>query len=67
VEGADERNPALERAIPVRFVRDTVIANANNHLAGAATDGEHLHATGGARPDLVAETRCRDCVEHGPW
>ena len=30
-------------------------------------NGEHLHATGGARPDLTAETRCRDCVEHGPW
>lgn len=30
-------------------------------------NGEHLRATGGARPDLIAETRCLDCVEHGPW
>ena len=29
--------------------------------------GEQLPATGGARPDLVATTRCRDCVDHGPW
>jgi hypothetical protein len=36
---ADERNPALERAMPVRFVRDTVIGNANHDLAGAASDG----------------------------
>jgi len=30
-------------------------------------NGEHIRATGGNRPDLVADTRCRDCVEHGPW
>jgi hypothetical protein len=30
-------------------------------------NGEHFRATGGRRPDLIAETRCRDCVEHGPW
>ena len=30
-------------------------------------NGGHLRATGGAHPDLIAETRCRDCVEHGPW
>jgi hypothetical protein len=29
--------------------------------------GEHIRATGGNRPDLVAAARCRDCVEHGPW
>jgi hypothetical protein len=32
----DERSPALERAIPVKFVRDTVIASANRDLALAA-------------------------------
>ena len=30
-------------------------------------NGEHLRATGGSRRDLVAEARCQDCVEHGPW
>jgi len=30
-------------------------------------DGEHLSATGGARPDLIAMTRCQDCLDHGPW
>lgn len=30
-------------------------------------NGEHIRATGGNRPDLVAEARCRDCVDHGPW
>ncbi len=30
-------------------------------------NGEHFRATGGDRPDLIAETRCRDCVDHGPW
>ena len=29
--------------------------------------GEHLRATGCNRPSLIAETRCRDCVERGPW
>lgn len=36
---ADERNAALEQAIPVRFVRNTVIGNANHDLAGAASEG----------------------------
>jgi hypothetical protein len=30
-------------------------------------NGEQLHATGGERPDLVATSRCQDCVSHGPW
>jgi hypothetical protein len=30
-------------------------------------NGEHIRAGGGKRTDPVAETRCRDCVEHGPW
>lgn len=30
-------------------------------------NGEQLHATGGQRPDLIAESRCGDCVNHGPW
>jgi hypothetical protein len=30
-------------------------------------NGEHLHATGGERIDLVATSRCRTCHEHGPW
>jgi len=30
-------------------------------------NGEQLEATGGQRPGLVARTRCRDCVSHGPW
>lgn len=30
---ADQRNAALEEAVPVRFVRDTVIKNVNNDLA----------------------------------
>ena len=30
-------------------------------------NGEQMPATGGARPDLVATTRCLDCVDHGPW
>ncbi len=29
--------------------------------------GEELRATGGARDDLTAASRCSDCVEHGPW
>jgi hypothetical protein len=30
-------------------------------------NGEHLQATGGKRPSLVARARCQDCVSHGPW
>jgi len=30
-------------------------------------NGEHLQATGGKRLDLVARSRCEDCVSHGPW
>lgn len=30
-------------------------------------NGEQLSATGGQRPDLVARSRCEDCVSHGPW
>jgi hypothetical protein len=30
-------------------------------------NGERLAATGGLRPDLVAESRCPDCDAHGPW
>jgi hypothetical protein len=30
-------------------------------------NGQHVQATGGQRVDLVASSRCRDCVEHGPW
>ena len=30
-------------------------------------NGEQLRATGGSRPDLVAMTRCQDCIDHGPW
>jgi hypothetical protein len=36
---ADRRNPALEQAIPVRFVRQTIIDGANHDLA-LATTGE---------------------------
>jgi len=36
---ADERNPCLEQAMPVRFVRQAVIRNANRDLAGAASEG----------------------------
>jgi hypothetical protein len=36
---ADERNPALESAVPVRFVRDTVIKNVNRDLALATASG----------------------------
>jgi len=38
-KSADERNPALERAIPVRFVRNAMIGNANRDLAFAAEHG----------------------------
>ena len=30
-------------------------------------NGEELRTTGGQSPDLVARTRCQDCVNHGPW
>jgi hypothetical protein len=30
-------------------------------------NGEQLPATGGKLPDLVAKSRCQDCVSHGPW
>jgi hypothetical protein len=30
-------------------------------------NGEELRATGGSRLDLIAKTRCQDCVDHGPW
>lgn len=30
-------------------------------------NGEHVRATGGSCPDLIAKARCRDCVDHGPW
>ena len=30
-------------------------------------NGEKIRATGGQRMDLVASSRCRDCVDHGPW
>jgi len=30
-------------------------------------NGEMLPATGGQRSDLVAKSRCKDCVSHGPW
>jgi hypothetical protein len=30
-------------------------------------NGEPLPATGGSRCDLIAKTRCQDCVDHGPW
>jgi hypothetical protein len=30
-------------------------------------NGEHLGATGGSRRDLIAQTRCQHCLEHGPW
>jgi hypothetical protein len=30
-------------------------------------NGEHLHATGGERRDLVAISRCQTCMNHGPW
>lgn len=36
---ADQRNSSLERTIPVRFVRDTVIKNVNRDLALAAASG----------------------------
>jgi hypothetical protein len=29
-------------------------------------NGEQLPATGGSRRDLVAVTRCQDCIDHGP-
>jgi hypothetical protein len=28
---------------------------------------EQLQATGGQRRSLIARTRCRHCVDHGPW
>jgi len=30
-------------------------------------NGEQLRATGGSCPDLIARTRCQDCVDHGLW
>jgi hypothetical protein len=30
-------------------------------------NGEELQATGGSNLDLVARTRCQDCVGNGPW
>jgi hypothetical protein len=30
-------------------------------------NGEQLQATGGGRPDLVARSRCQDCLSHGRW
>jgi hypothetical protein len=30
-------------------------------------NGKQLRATGGSRRDLIAKTRCQDCVDHGPW
>jgi hypothetical protein len=36
---ADKRNTALTQAMPVQFVRDTVIGHANHDLAGAASEG----------------------------
>lgn len=30
-------------------------------------NGELLRATGGDRPDLIAKSRCDDCLSHGPW
>lgn len=30
-------------------------------------NGERLQATGGARPDRIASTRCKTCEGHGPW
>ncbi len=30
-------------------------------------NGEKLPATGGQQPGLVARSRCKDCVNHGPW
>lgn len=36
---ADEHNLALQRAIPVRFVRDTVVKNVNRDLSLAAAAG----------------------------
>jgi hypothetical protein len=30
-------------------------------------NGEQLRATGGACSDLIAKTRCQDCIDHGPW
>jgi hypothetical protein len=36
---ADERNRSLEQAIPIKFVRDTIIGSANRDLALAAASG----------------------------
>jgi alkylated DNA nucleotide flippase Atl1 len=30
-------------------------------------NGEHLSATGGERRDLIATSRCKTCIDHGPW
>jgi hypothetical protein len=30
-------------------------------------NGEQLAATSGKCSSLVARTRCRDCLDHGPW
>ena len=30
-------------------------------------NGERLQATGGDRPDRVAQSRCEQCIAHGPW
>jgi len=34
---------------------------------GRLGNGEQLAANGGSCSSLVARTRCRDCVDHGPW
>lgn len=55
---ADERNDALEQAIPDRFVRSTVIKHANRDLALVATAG--VTASVDALHLRVVEQRFRD-------
>jgi hypothetical protein len=30
-------------------------------------NGEQLRVTGGSCPDLIAKTRCQDCIDHDLW
>lgn len=30
-------------------------------------NGDQLEDTGGGHPNLIARTRCQDCVSRGPW
>jgi len=58
------------RSVPTRAMIVTTAAGAEINTPNAwqrLGNGEELQATGGSRPDLIAKTRCQDCVDHGPW